>query len=194
MQKLIFFVFFIFITDLALANVVGDSLEIQEGVASFYSKRFHGRKTSSGEIFDMNTLTAAHKFLPFGTLIRVTRMDNGVFVVVKINDRLPKSSKRTIDLSLKAAQDLDMVSMGLCQVRLSAASPEEMDALIAYYETRENPGLRLRPIYFPVVIVRQREIWPLPRLEVENLRLKIVLRSDIPPVIKGNRRKNKEKQ
>jgi len=124
----------------------------------------------------------------------VTRMDNGVFVVVKINDRLPKSSKRTIDLSLKAAQDLDMVSMGLCQVRLSAASPEEMDALIAYYETRENPGLRLRPIYFPVVIVRQREIWPLPRLEVENLRLKIVLRSDIPPVIKGNRRKNKEKQ
>jgi rare lipoprotein A len=85
MQKLVLFVFFIFITDLALANAVGDSLQIQEGIASFYSKRFHGRKTSSGEIFDMNTLTAAHKFLPFGALIRVTRMDNGVFVVVKIN-------------------------------------------------------------------------------------------------------------
>lgn len=193
MQKLILFVFFIFITDLALANVVGDSLQIQEGIASFYSKRFHGRKTSSGEKFDMNTLTAAHKFLPFGTLIRVTRIDNGVYVMVKINDRLPKSSKRTIDLSLKAAQDLDMVRMGLCQVRLSAASPEEMDALIAYYETRENPGLRLRPIYFPVAIVRQRESWPLPRLELAHLRPEIVPRSQIQPVIKGKRRKNKEK-
>jgi rare lipoprotein A len=116
-------------------------------------------------------------------------MDNGVFVVVKINDRLPKSSKRTIDLSFQAALDLDMVRMGLCQVRLSAASPEEMDALIAYYETRENPGLRLRPIYFPVVIVRQREIWPLPRLEVENLRPKIITRRGTFPVANGKRRK-----
>jgi rare lipoprotein A len=189
MQKLVLFVFFIFITDLALANAVGDSLQIQEGIASFYSKRFHGRKTSSGEIFDMNTLTAAHKFLPFGALIRVTRMDNGVFVVVKINDRLPKSSKRTIDLSFQAAQDLDMVRMGLCQVRLSAASSEEMDKLIAYYEARENPGLRLRPIYFPVVIVRQREIWPLPRLEVENLRPKIITRRGTFPVANGKRKK-----
>lgn len=137
----------------------------------------------------MNTLTAAHKFLPFGTLIRVTRIDNGVFVIVKINDRLPKSSKRTIDLSFQAAQDLDMVRMGLCQVRLSAASPEEMDTLIAYYETRENPGLRLRPIYSPVAIVRQRESWPLPRLELAHLRPEIVPRSEIQPVIKGKRRK-----
>jgi rare lipoprotein A len=193
MQKLILFVFFIFITDLALANVVGDSLQIQEGIASFYSKRFHGRKTSSGEKFDMNALTAAHKFLPFGTLIRVTRIDNGVYVMVKINDRLPQSSKRTIDLSFQAAQDLNMVRMGLCQVRLSAASPEEMDALIAYYETRENLGLRLRPIYFPVAIVRQRESWSLPRLELAHLRPEILPQSQIQPVIKGKRRKNKEK-
>jgi len=191
MQKLILFVFFIFITDLALANAVGDSLQIQEGIASFYSKRFHGRKTASGEIFDMNTLTAAHKFLPFGTLIRVTRMDNGAFVFVKINDRLPKSSKRTIDLSFQAALDLDMVRMGLCQVRLSAASPEEMDALIAYFETRENPGLRLRPVYFPAVIVRQGEIWPLPSLEVENMRPKIFPRTETLPETNGKRRKRK---
>lgn len=189
MQKITLAFFLILITDLTWANSVGDSLQIQEGIASYYAKRFHGRKTSNGEIFDMNTLTAAHKFLPFGTLLRVTRADNGVFVIVKINDRLPQSSKRTIDLSLKAAQDLDMVRMGICQVRLSATSPEVMDNLIAYYETRENPGLRLRPIYFPVSIVRQKAIWPLPRLEVENLRPKIIPRKAFLPVPKSKMRK-----
>jgi rare lipoprotein A len=189
MRKIILILFLILVTDLTWANSAGDSLQIQEGIASFYAKRFHGRKTSNGERFDMNTLTAAHKFLPFGTLVRVTRVDNGVSVIVKINDRLPQSSKRTIDLSLKAAQDLDMVRMGLCQVRLSAASSEVMDNLIAYYETRENPGLRLRPIYFPVMMVRQKAIWPLPRLEAENLRPMIIPRTAFLPVSKGKWKK-----
>lgn len=169
MRKFAIFCLLFFISNLVLAKKGGDSLRIEEGIASFYAKKFQGRMTSSGEKFDNNFLTAAHKFLPFGTLIRVTRIDNGKFVLVKINDRLPKSSKFTIDLSFRAAQNLDMVSKGLCQVRLSAASPKEMNNLIAYFETRENPGLRLRPVYSLFDYERQKHFWLLAKPKLEQL-------------------------
>src|SRR5690554_7523555 len=84
-------------------------LVIQEGTASFYGKKFHKRKTASGEVYDMYDYTAAHKHLPFGTLLRITNMENGFEIIVKVNDRLPKHSKRIIDLSRGAAEQLDMV-------------------------------------------------------------------------------------
>src|SRR5690554_7906251 len=87
-------------------------LVIQKGTASYYGKAFHKRKTASGEVFDMEEYTAAHKHLPFGSLLKVTNLNNGHEVVVKINDRLPKSSKRVIDLSKKAARQLDMIRVG----------------------------------------------------------------------------------
>ena len=90
----------------------------ESGVASYYAHKYHGRKTASGERFDMNDMTAAHKTLPFGTRVRVTNLGNGKSVTVRINDRGPFVKGRVIDLSLAAAKKLDMVNAGLAQVRL----------------------------------------------------------------------------
>lgn|SRR5574341_115149 len=88
------------------------------GWASYYAHKFHGRPTASGEIYDENGLTAAHPKLPFGTVVRVTNLTNKKSVVLKVNDRGPLSGKRIIDVSYKAAQELDFVRQGLVKVGL----------------------------------------------------------------------------
>ncbi len=90
----------------------------QEGLASFYGKGFDGRKTSSGEVFDMNKLTAAHRTYPFGTILRVTNLKNGLQVDLKINDRGPLKPERIIDLSYGAAKAIGLDKLGLARVRL----------------------------------------------------------------------------
>lgn len=95
-----------------------DTLYHAEGIASFYAKKFHGRQTASGEIFHVDSLTAAHKFLPFGTLVRVTNLSNGKEVYVRINDRGMKGLKRIIDLSPAAARELNMLNHGVARVRV----------------------------------------------------------------------------
>ncbi|MCC2676107.1 MAG: hypothetical protein K0R58_3054 [Ramlibacter sp.] len=89
------------------------------GRASWYGQRFHGRRTASGERFDMNDLTAAHRTLPFGTLVRVRNTANGREVVVRINDRGPWIPGRIIDLSRAAAAALDLLQSGGAHVLLS---------------------------------------------------------------------------
>ena len=89
-----------------------------EGQASWYGAKHHGRKTASGERFDQNALTAAHRTLPFGTRVRVTNLRNDKSVVVRINDRGPYAKKRIIDLSKKAAEQLDMLRDGVVPVRV----------------------------------------------------------------------------
>lgn len=89
-----------------------------EGHASFYGLRFKGRPTASGEIFDPQAMTAAHRTLPFGTRLRVTNISNGRSVVVRINDRGPYAHGRIIDLSRAAAERLEMVRRGIAPVRL----------------------------------------------------------------------------
>ena len=88
------------------------------GVASYYAHKYHGRATASGERFDMNAMTAAHRTLPFGTRVRVTNRNNGKSVLVRINDRGPFAKGRVIDLSLGAAKKLAMVDAGLAKVEL----------------------------------------------------------------------------
>lgn len=83
--------------------------EVQRGIASWYGTRFHGRRTASGERYDMNALTAAHPSLPFGTVVRVRSLVNGRTVDVRINDRGPHIRKRVIDLSRGAAQALGLI-------------------------------------------------------------------------------------
>ena len=83
-----------------------------QGVASWYGPGFHGRKTASGERFDMNALTAAHRTLPFGTLVRVRSLINGLTVDVRINDRGPFLKRRVIDLSKAAAKALGLLASG----------------------------------------------------------------------------------
>ena len=105
----------------ALASIVllciGISVSAQEkGIASFYAGKFQGRLTANGETFDTNRLTAAHKTLPFNTIIRVTNDENGRMVIVRINDRGPFVPGRVIDLSRAAADAIDMVGAGVAPV------------------------------------------------------------------------------
>ncbi len=90
----------------------------EEGLASWYAGKFQGRRTASGEIFDTKLMTAAHKTLPFGTLVRVRNLDNGREVVVRINDRGPFVDGRVIDLSRAAAEAIGLIGPGTGQVRL----------------------------------------------------------------------------
>ncbi|HID96011.1 MAG TPA: septal ring lytic transglycosylase RlpA family protein [Candidatus Latescibacteria bacterium] len=94
----------------------------QVGVASYYGREFHGRPTSSGEIFDMFAFTAAHRNLPFGTRIKVTNLDNGRWVVVRVNDRGPFVEGRILDLSYAAAKKIGMISTGTARVRIEIIS------------------------------------------------------------------------
>jgi len=89
------------------------------GMASWYGTKFEGRRTASGERYDMRKLTAAHPTLPFGTLVQVTNVENGRQVVVRINDRGPFGRRRVIDLSYAAARELRMVGPGTAQVELA---------------------------------------------------------------------------
>ncbi|MFN3393199.1 MAG: septal ring lytic transglycosylase RlpA family protein [Candidatus Thermochlorobacter sp.] len=95
----------------------------EEGIASYYAAQFHGRRTSSGEIFDVNAMTAAHLNLPFGTRVRVTNLSNNKSVIVRINDRLPPNNKgRIIDLSPAAARQIEMIQAGVVKVRVETLS------------------------------------------------------------------------
>ena len=91
---------------------------VERGKATWYGGRFHGRKTASGEIFDENGMTAAHKTLPFDTRVRVTNLNNGRAVEVRITDRGPYAKGRIIDLSKAAATRLDMLRAGVVPVKL----------------------------------------------------------------------------
>ncbi|MDP6030476.1 MAG: septal ring lytic transglycosylase RlpA family protein [Arenicellales bacterium] len=108
----------------------------QAGEASWYGKKFHGRKTSNGDVYDMYGMTAAHKTLPLPTYLQVRNLDNGREVVVRVNDRGPFLGGRILDLSYMAAQKLGVVATGTAQVRIevidgpvSAKAPVQSVAL-----------------------------------------------------------------
>lgn len=94
----------------------------QRGIASWYGPGFHGRCTANGETFDQNAMTAAHPSLPLGSMIRVTRITTGKEIVVRINDRGPYIDGRVLDLSQRAAAELEMVEKGLCPVKIDLLS------------------------------------------------------------------------
>ena len=97
----------------------GDGRLLGSGTASYYGRKFDGRRTASGETFDMTEMTAAHRTLPFGSKVRVTNAENGRSVVVRINDRGPFSGGRVIDVSRAAAQRLGLIASGHGRVTLT---------------------------------------------------------------------------
>ena len=110
-------------TDDEMPDLIGSVKPHQVGLSSYYAHKFHGRPTASGEIFDMNALSAAHRELPLGTVIRVTHLGNGKSVTVKVNDRGPFIDGRILDLSLGAARRLDMVEEGVAKVMIEIVQP-----------------------------------------------------------------------
>lgn len=101
-----------------LAAHAGIADDAESGWASWYGWKFHGRLTASGEVYDMNSLTAAHRTLPFGTIVRVSDTESDATVEVRINDRGPFVDERIIDVSRAAAARLGMTRTGLAHVRL----------------------------------------------------------------------------
>jgi len=87
-------------------------------ITSYYGKKFHGRYTASGEIYDMYKLTCAHRTLPFGTKLKVTNEDNGKSVIVRVNDRGPNVSDRDLDISYVAAQKIGLIGAGIKKLRV----------------------------------------------------------------------------
>lgn len=95
---------------------------IQKGIASYYANKFVNRRTANGEVYKHTKLTAAHKNLPFNTIVRVINIRNNKSIIVRINDRLPQDSKRVIDLSKSAADSLNILKRGLSKVKLEVYS------------------------------------------------------------------------
>jgi rare lipoprotein A len=116
----------------------------EEGVASWYGPQFHAKRTASGEVYNMYDLTAAHRILPMQTKIRVTNLENGKAVVLRVNDRGPFVGNRIVDLSYKAAQELDVVRPGLARVRVEALGrwpggiPGRFFVQVGSFSQREN--------------------------------------------------------
>jgi rare lipoprotein A len=130
-------------SDAAAPPAIAPGTYVEQGVASWYGVPFHGRKSSSGETFDMNQFVAAHRTLPFGTVVRVTNLNNGMQTEVRIIDRGPFVEGRTIDLSLAAAHAIDMVGTGVAPVRLElVSSPSPLNGAfsvqVGAFQQRKN--------------------------------------------------------
>jgi rare lipoprotein A len=115
----------------------------KRGVASWYGKKFHGRDTSSGERYDMYAMTAAHKTLPLPTIARVTNLNNGKSVIVRINDRGPFVKNRLIDMSYAAALELDMTGAGTAMVEVETLTAGKADASKSIASIANDPNSRM---------------------------------------------------
>jgi rare lipoprotein A len=117
----------------------------ETGIASWYGKDFQGRRTASGEIFDMNSRSAAHRTLPLGTVIRVINLDNFKAIRVKVNDRGPFAGNRIIELSYGAARELGFAAQGTARVRIDAfeqaPAPSAYTVQAAVFSEEENAKL-----------------------------------------------------
>jgi len=114
---------------------------VERGTASWYGKKFHGHRTSSGEPYNMYAMTAAHKTLPLPTYLRVTNIDNGKTIIVKVNDRGPFVKGRIIDLSYVAAQKLEITARGTGRVEIESIDPSQHQA-----KSRPQPQAVAKPV------------------------------------------------
>lgn len=116
------------------------------GLASYYSDLFHGKPTASGELYDKGKLTCAHKTLPFGTVLKVTRLDNNQSVEVKVNDRGPFISGRVVEVSKGAAEKLGLVKDGSAKVKVEVAKPGKPAEATANNKVEELPKSAETPV------------------------------------------------
>ncbi|QKF67402.1 septal ring lytic transglycosylase [Arcobacter venerupis] len=140
-----------------IANI-GDDFE---GTASWYGPDFHSKKTSNGEIYDMYDMTAAHKTLPMNTVVRVDNLENGKSIIVRINDRGPFVRGRIIDLSNKAANEIDMVRKGTAKVKITVLGYN------GEIENKDAPYAQL-PKNDPTLIGKKQEVAALEPLAIKE--------------------------
>ena len=131
------------------------------GIASWYGDQFHGRSTANGEVFDMNEMTAAHKTLPLPSAVRVTNLENGRSIVLRVNDRGPFVDGRIIDVSRRGAQLLGFQNKGTARVRVSVLPAESRQLKVAALSSVANSEPQLAARSSPRIPVERREL-PLP--------------------------------
>ena len=123
---------------------------VEEGIASWYGPQFHAKRTASGEVYNMYELTAAHRILPMQTKIKVTNLENGKSVVLRVNDRGPFARERIVDLSYAAARELDVIRPGTARVRVEALGrwpggmPGRFFVQVGAFTRRENADNLMR--------------------------------------------------
>jgi len=130
----------IYVVGSLLPVMATDALAIETGLASYYSDKFQGRKTASGEQYDRNKLTAAHRTLPIGSQIEVTNLKNQSSVIVTINDRGPYSGHRALDLSYAAAKELGLVGSGVAPVAFNMLGAEKNSDFEKVIPVEYSPG------------------------------------------------------
>lgn len=126
----------------------------ERGIASWYGSKFHGRRTSSGEIYDMHAMTAAHRTLPLPSYVMVTNLDNGRQVIVRVNDRGPFHSDRIIDLSYAAAVKLGLMQSGTARVEVRAIDPRTGTP---YPDSSQEENSLEREFYLQVAAFQDRQ-------------------------------------
>lgn len=122
---------------------------VERGIASWYGTKFHGRRTSSGETYDMYAMTAAHKTLPLPSYVRITNLNNGHSVIVRVNDRGPFHDNRIIDVSYVAAKKLGMLAKGTALVEVRTIEPGQPDTEQRYVTTNRPDSQPTEPVGAP---------------------------------------------
>ena len=143
----------------------------ERGIASWYGDDFHGWVTASGEIYDMHMLTAAHRTLPLGTMVRVTNVVNGRHTVIRINDRGPYVNGRILDVSYAAAKRLDMLRDGVSAIQLEVVGQHGLGTMLgeprrgeAAVTPLQETALQTVSVSIPQVLVRVQPLDHCPRL------------------------------
>ena len=161
----------------------------QKGTASWYGKPFHGRKTASGEVYDMNQMTAAHKTLPFGTRLKVTDLNTGRYVFVTVNDRGPFVKGRIIDLSRAAADELGILKKGTAYVLISTEADNAVEKIYVQAGAfrAKNNAMRLKNKLsrFDASVAREGGLYKVLIGPLKRGRVKTVLRALRAMGIKG---------
>lgn len=142
-KKILFFAVALFL----LLDTVAQRVESTKGMASYYSSSLHGRRTSDGSKYHRDSLTCAHRTLPFGTLLKVRNTANNKEVIVRVTDRGPFARGRVVDLSFAAAKEISMISSGVARVEVEQVSSEEA-RLFALNKKAEKQKIELK-LYDP---------------------------------------------
>ena len=150
----------------------------EKGVASWYGTKFHGKRTANGEIYDMYQMTAAHKTLPLPSYVRVTNLDNGASVVLRVNDRGPFHGERLIDLSYVAAQKLGYADTGLANVQVEGIDPRA-------FSSSSSQDLNESRVYLQLAALKNHDNAQLLRHSVfskTEVRAEVVVGEEIEPL------------
>ena len=149
---------------------------VQKGKASFYAKKFSGRKTASGERLHHDSLTCAHRTYPFGTMLKVTNPANGLSVIVRVTDRGPYVKGRIIDLSVRAAREIGIIAQGIAPVVVERYNPSVIpfkpdDTIeLPDFEISTNEGSDKKPIWVEMKeqqMKKNKELGPVPTITRE---------------------------